>query len=58
MDTIEEEAEVDIGAVQKEINALEGELAEVRVKMTTPGDFRALVLLVPSLMQCDVRLMP
>ena len=33
VDTFEEEAEVDIAAVQKEINALESELAEVRTQM-------------------------
>lgn len=33
VDTFEEEAEVDIPAVQKEIDALEAELAEVRIKM-------------------------
>lgn len=36
MDTFEEEAEVDIPAVQKEIDALEAELAEVQAKM---GDY-------------------
>ena len=33
VDTYEEEAEIDIPAVQKEIEQLEGELAEVQVKM-------------------------
>ena len=33
VDTFEEEEEIDIGAVQKEINILEKELSEVRVKM-------------------------
>ena len=33
VDTFEEEAEVDIPAVQKEIDALEVELAEVQAKM-------------------------
>lgn len=33
VDTFEEEAEVDIPAVQKEIDALEAELAEVQAKM-------------------------
>lgn len=33
VDTYEEEAEIDIVAVQKEINALEAELAEVQAKM-------------------------
>lgn len=33
VDTFEEEAEIDIEAVQQEINTLEGELAEVRGKM-------------------------
>jgi type I restriction enzyme M protein len=33
VDTFEEEEEIDIDAVQKEIDALEGELAEVRKKM-------------------------
>lgn len=33
VDTFEEEAEVDIPAVQKEIDALEAELVEVRIKM-------------------------
>lgn len=33
VDTFEEEAEIDIDAVQKEIDQLENELAEVRVKM-------------------------
>lgn len=36
VDTFEEEAEVDIPAVQKEIDALEAELAEVQAKM---GDY-------------------
>ncbi len=34
VDTFEEEAEIDIEAVQREIDTLEGELAEVRGKMT------------------------
>ena len=34
VDTFEEEAEIDIKAVQKEIDTLEGELAEVRNKMS------------------------
>ena len=34
VDTFEEEAEIDIDAVQREIDTLEGELAEVRGKMT------------------------
>ena len=34
VDTLEEEAEIDIEAVQQEIDTLEGELAEVRGKMT------------------------
>jgi type I restriction enzyme M protein len=33
VDTFEEEAEIDIDAVQKEIDQLEKELAEVRAKM-------------------------
>lgn len=33
VDTFEEEAEIDIPAVQKEIDALEAELAEVQAKM-------------------------
>ena len=33
VDTFEEEAEIDIEAVQQEIDTLEGELAEVRGKM-------------------------
>ena len=33
VDTYEEEAEIDIPAVQKEIEQLEGELAEVQIKM-------------------------
>jgi type I restriction enzyme M protein len=33
VDTYEEEAEIDIPAVQKEIEQLEGELAEVQAKM-------------------------
>ena len=33
VDTFEEEAEIDIEAVQQEINKLEGELVEVRGKM-------------------------
>ena len=33
VDTYEEEAEIDIVAVQKEIDALESELAEVQAKM-------------------------
>ncbi len=33
VDTFEEEEEIDVAAVQKEIARLEGELAEVRVKM-------------------------
>ena len=33
VDTFEEEEEIDIDAVQKEIDVLEKELAEVRVKM-------------------------
>ena len=35
VDTFEEEAEIDIQAVQKEIENLEGELANVRYKMET-----------------------
>ena len=35
VDTFEEEAEIDIQAVQQEINTLESELTEVRKKMTT-----------------------
>lgn len=34
VDTFEEEAEIDVAAVQKEIESIEGELAEVRQKMT------------------------
>ena len=33
MDTFEEEPEIDIAAVQQEIDALEKELAEVHVRM-------------------------
>jgi type I restriction enzyme M protein len=33
VDTFEEEAEIDIDAVQKEIDQIESELAEVRAKM-------------------------
>lgn len=33
MDTFEEEAEIDIDAVQKEIDGLEKELADVRAQM-------------------------
>jgi type I restriction enzyme M protein len=33
VDTFEEEAEIDIDAVQKEIDQLEKELADVRLKM-------------------------
>ena len=35
VDTFEEEAEIDIQTVQKEIENLEGELANVRYKMET-----------------------
>jgi type I restriction enzyme M protein len=33
VDTFEEEKEIDVAAVEKEIERLEGELAEVRVRM-------------------------
>ena len=35
VDTFEEEEEIDVAAVEKEIERLEGELAEVRAKMKT-----------------------